>query len=247
MKNILKWKPSRFVYSNNKLIASRDTREVQISSRLMVDLIAELYNLNIKKFCSRRLCDLGCGKVPLYGVYKSYIKENICVDWKNTSHKSEYVDFELDLTRKLPFKKSEFDTIILSDVLEHIPNPENLFKEMKRILKKKGKILLNTPFYYWIHEEPHDYFRYTRYSLMRFARHYKFKIIQLNVVGGMPEVIADILAKNFVKISFIGKTLSSFVQKVAYLFVKNTKFGKKLSFETTRYFPLGYFMVLEKN
>ena len=69
----------------------------------------------------------------------------------------------------LPFGDSEFDTIILSDVLEHIPVPEHLWKEMARILSRNGKIIMNVPFYYCLHEAPHDCSRYTEFALRRFV------------------------------------------------------------------------------
>jgi SAM-dependent methyltransferase len=40
------------------------------------------------------------------------------------------LDFECDLTKPLPFADGEFDTIILSDVLEHVPQPERLWSEI---------------------------------------------------------------------------------------------------------------------
>jgi hypothetical protein len=59
-----------------------------------------------------------CGKVPLYATYRELVTDAICVDWGNTEHKNRHLDRELDLTNNLPFRDDEFDTIILSDVLE---------------------------------------------------------------------------------------------------------------------------------
>ena len=95
--------------------------------------------------------------------------DNICVVLENTLHKSEYLDFECDMKKVLPFMDGELDTIILSDVLEQIPQPEHLWKEMSRILSIGGKIIMNVPFYYWLHEGPHDYYRYTEFALRRFV------------------------------------------------------------------------------
>ena len=138
MKNRDKWQPSKYVYKKGKLIASRNRNEVGVGSRLMADLIAQFYDKTLRKYAKGKLLDLGCGKVPLYSAYKEYITDNICVDWEEGSHKNEYIDFECDLTKVLPFKDEEFDTIILSDVLEHIPQPEQLWKEMYRILSING-------------------------------------------------------------------------------------------------------------
>jgi len=157
MKNKDKWKASKYVYRNGRLASSKDLREVKAGSRLVADLVAVLYDTYIPKYATGKLIDLGCGKVPLFEAYKNYVMDNICVDWENTAHKNEYLDFECDLTKKMPFHDDEFDTLILSDVLEHIPQPEKLWQEMYRILSPKGKIILNVPFCYALHEEPHDY------------------------------------------------------------------------------------------
>ena len=55
---------------------------------------------------------------------------------------------------------------------------------------------MNVPFYYWLHERPHDYYRYTEYALRRFAETAGFNFLLIKTLGGVPEIIADILAKN---------------------------------------------------
>ncbi|MFZ0455698.1 MAG: class I SAM-dependent methyltransferase [Ignavibacteriaceae bacterium] len=245
MKNCNKWKPSKYVFKHGKLVASKDPKEVAVGSRLIVNLIAEAYNFSIPKYAKGKLLDLGCGKVPLFHIYKDYITNNICVDWENTIHKNEYLDFECDLNEVLPFQDEEFDTIILSDVLEHISQPENLWKEMQRILSKEGKLILNVPFYYWIHEHPHDYYRYTEFALRRFVENSGLRLLYLDSVGGTLEVITDIFAKNILLVPKIGSSIAKFVQWFMLLFIK-TKPGKKISKITKDNFPLGYFLIAEK-
>ena len=245
MQNQEKWKPSKFIYKNGKLIASKDAKEVNIGSRLNVELIADFYQSNLRLHAKGKLLDLGCGKVPLYAAYKEFITDNICVDWSNTFHKNEFLDYELDLTKNLPFNDNEFDTIILSDVLEHIPVPELLWGEMTRILTMNGKIIMNVPFYYWLHEQPHDYYRYTEFALRRFAENSGLKLIQLDSIGGAPEIMTDIFAKNILRLPKLGRSLALIAQWVTLRFIR-TKLGKRISVATSSNFPLGYFLVAEK-
>jgi len=245
MKNQESWKPSKFVYRKEKLIASRDPLEVSIGSRLITDIIAEHYDLYIKKYVRGKLLDLGCGKVPLFEAYKDYITENICIDRENSLYNNEYLDLNCDLTQNLLFKDEEFDTIILSDVLEHIYNPEHLLKEISRILAKEGKLLMNVPFYYWLHDEPLDYFRYTEFALQYLIESAKLKVVVLKPIGGAPEILADIIAKNILSFPKTGKLLASSTLWMASIFLK-TNFGKKLSKATAKKFPLGYFLIAEK-
>jgi SAM-dependent methyltransferase len=246
MKNRDAWTPTKYVYENEKLRASRDPKEVGIGSRLIVDIIAQFYHENLQRHAKGRLLDLGCGKVPLFCAYRDYISDNICVDWANTLHKNVYLDFECDLTKPLPFQDEEFDTIILSDVLEHITQPDILWKEMSRMLSVDGKIIVNVPFYYWLHEKPHDYYRYTEFALRRFVENSGLKVIQLKSIGGAPEIMADIFAKNILRVPRIGRLLALFAQWITFSFIQ-TAIGKKISEETMNSFPFGYFLIAQKS
>jgi SAM-dependent methyltransferase len=245
VKNKDKWKPSKYIYKNGKLIGSRDTMQVGLASRLYVDLTASFYDLYLPMYAKGRLVDLGCGQVPLFGAYKDHISDNICVDWANTIHRNEYLDHECDLTQTLPFASETFDTVILSDVLEHVPEPEHLWREMARILTRGGNALISVPFYYKLHEVPHDYYRYTDNALRRFARRAGFEMLLLAPIGGTPEILADLLAKHLQYVPVAGRALAVATQSVAGAF-RNTRLGKKLSAQTGIHFPLGYFLIARR-
>jgi SAM-dependent methyltransferase len=245
MKNREKWVPNKYVYKNGKLLASRDTREVGVASRLITDIIAALYDTYIPQYAKGNLIDLGCGEVPLYEVYRPYTTDNVCVDWENSLHPGMYVDQECDLARKLPFSDGEFDTLILSDVLEHILKPDTLWKEISRLLSLGGIAFINTPFFYCLHEIPNDYFRYTEFALKHFAETNGFKILILRSIGGTPEILGDIFAKHFIHIPMIGRFLAIGVQEITKAFI-STSLGKRISAKSGRIFPLGYFLILEK-
>ena len=245
MRNKDSWKPSKYVYRNGRLIASRDPKEVGPGSRLMVDLIAALYHRNLRLHAKGKLLDLGCGKVPLYAVYREFVTDNVCVDWDSTWHKNEHLDYEFDLRQPLPFADNQFDTIILSDVLEHIPVPDQLWKEMARLLSPNGKIVLNVPFYYWLHEEPHDYYRYTEFALRRFVEVCGLRLLLVEPIGGAPEVMADIFAKNILRLPTCGRPLALAAQWITSVFV-STNLGRNISRVTGQSFPFGYFLIAQK-
>ena len=245
MKNIERWKPSKFVSKKGKLRASRNKTEVSVSSRFAADLVASYYDQYLRDHVNGKLVDLGCGKVPLYESYRIYASECLCADWESTLHQNPFLDITCDLNAPLPFPSEEFNTIILSDVLEHIARPEALWKEMYRILQPGGKIILNVPFFYKLHEIPHDYFRYTRYALQNFASSSGFKIVMLKEMGGLPEILTDLSAKLIYHLPLIGSYLSIGLQHVGK-FVMQLGIGKKLSAKTSQHFPLGYFMIVEK-
>jgi Methyltransferase domain len=120
MKNVQTWAPTKFVLERGRFRASPNPKELSPGSRLLGDLLASCYQTHLKSHCRGRLLDLGCGKVPFYGLYREYVSETVCVDWHNSSHGNDYLDAECDLTKDLPFSDACFDTILLSDVLEQI-------------------------------------------------------------------------------------------------------------------------------
>lgn len=245
MKNAAAWKPSKFVYRRGRLAASRDVCAVGVASRLSADLIASFYERELPRHARGRLLDLGCGHVPLYATYRNLVSECVCVDWAGTAHKNEFLDHECDLSQPLPFADGEFDTIVLSDVLEHIPTPEALWREMARLLAGGGKLIMNVPFFYWLHEEPHDFYRYTEFALRRFVDGAGLELVSLDATGGTPEVLADIFAKNVVRVPLLGKALAVIVQATTEWFVR-TRLGARVSQSTRRRFPFGYFLVAVK-
>lgn len=186
---------------------------------------------------------MGCGKAPLFGAYRQFTTDVQCIDWVNSLHGSDYLDKTCDLTGTIPYPDGSFDTILLSDVLEHLPEPMNCWREMNRLLAPGGKVLLNVPFYYQVHEEPHDYYRYTEFALRRFAESSGFEVVRLEAIGGAVEVLADVVAKLLVH----GKLPSAAraIQYLAWNFSRSG-IGSRILRRASKRFPLGYFMIAQK-
>ncbi|MBE0426192.1 MAG: class I SAM-dependent methyltransferase [Nitrospirae bacterium] len=237
MKNKNTWQPTKFVKTKSGCVPNNNTMHVSVGSRFITGILGELYHDLLKKHATGVLLDLGCGNVPLYDVYREYVTDNICIDW----NKNPYLDYETDFNNFIPLESNTFDTILCTDVLEHIAEPHKLFGEMARLLKPNGKLILAVPFYYWIHEEPHDYFRYTRYALQKFCKDNKLIVVELNSYGGIPEIIIDIISKNVRRF----RTLSNIILRLSH-FILNTQFAKNYHMKTRQSFPLGYYLVAQK-
>lgn len=241
MKNPQHWRPSKFVYHKGILRASRDPGQVAVSSRFIADRIAQVYEGLIKKYARGDLLDLGCGQAPLYIVYKDLTTSQTCVDWNAMTNDIDIVDYKMDLNKGLCFKDDTFDTVLLTDTLEHIYNPEELFDEMERILRPSGVIIVGVPFFYWIHEAPHDFFRYTEFKLRQFCTSRKLKVVFLEAYGGVPEILVDIVAK-----ILSGKRLSANIFRYFSGWISQTKYFVSLSRKTRANFPMGYTLVAKK-
>lgn len=110
-------------------------------------------NLNPKK--GQCILDLGCGdgfylhllsnldiELVLYGV--DYDRNALNSAQKNLYFKA--VNFKrADLREKLPFPDNYFDGIVMSEVMEHLPDDVRCMKEVRRVLKKGGKVVISVP------------------------------------------------------------------------------------------------------
>lgn len=70
----------------------------------------------------------------------------------------------------LPFADASFDTVLLLDVLEHVPDDRAVLDEIARVLKPGGLLLLSVPFLYPLHDAPHDHRRFTAPGLVAAIR-----------------------------------------------------------------------------
>lgn len=107
-----------------------------------------------------KVLDIGCGNKPFE---KIFAEKNTCEFIGIDNNPNSKADFIQDITEPLPFKSYSFDLVILSEVLEHIPEPLKVINEIIRILKNDGILFMSTPLAFPIHGKPYDYFRYTEY------------------------------------------------------------------------------------
>jgi len=237
MKNKDKWVAVRFDKDKKgKIIGNHVQR-----------MVAAYYLPAIEKYASGKLADIGCADVPFYQYYKDLVSENTCVDWDYSASNLSYLDHNVDINEGLPFLDSEsYDTVLCTDVLEHIRKPELLFGEMGRILKEGGHLILGVPFLYWIHDLEYDYYRYTDHILRRFCQENNLEILELEAYGGLPEVVYDLVHKGYEHSNLKGRRLFyPFWQATGKLF---SKMGiiKKISKRTRDVFPMGYLLVARK-
>jgi SAM-dependent methyltransferase len=116
-----------------------------------------------------RLLDVGCGDKPYEHLFLPYVTAYVGVEHEATfGATSASARGKADVSydgRRLPFPDGSFDTVLSVQVLEHTPDPAALLAEMARVLAPDGLLLLSAPFSFRLHEEPHDYFRFSPHGL----------------------------------------------------------------------------------
>ena len=192
-----------------------------------------------------RLLDLGCGTVPLYAQYRDRASSVTTVDWPSSLHEEGHVDVWADLARPLPFDQACAETVISSDVLEHLPIPDVALSEISRVLAPGGHLVLNTPFLYRVHEAPHDFARHTRYSLERLVEDHGLELVTLEEVGGVLDVMGDLWAKILEQVPLVGRPLAAGVCASTSWFGA-TSLGRLVRRTTRAQFPLAHFVVARR-
>lgn len=245
MKNIEQWKPTKYVQRRAGLLGSRDPAQVQVSSRLITDRVAKEYGRLIPRHARGDLLDLGCGQVPLYSAYVSHVQSVTCVDWPGSPHDVSHADILCDVNEPLPIESDSFDTVVCSDVLEHLHSPTVALSEMSRVLRPGGKILLSVPFLYGLHEQPHDYHRYTRFAIQNWCKLFALHPVHVHELGGAGDVLCNILAKLLGRIPIVGGTTSRLMQALWSMF-RSIGLIRRADEKTAGQFPIEYMAVLQK-
>jgi SAM-dependent methyltransferase len=161
---------------HNKTAGNNSSSTLRRSVRRMSDWIDLQWSLLVRaleRVAPRAhgiLLDVGCGDKPFERIFRPYVRQYLGIERQTTFHAtaanlgSSGPDYLYD-GDWLPFEDGCFDTVISIQVLEHTPYPRHLVSEMSRVLKKGGSLILAAPFSFRLHEEPHDYFRYSPHGL----------------------------------------------------------------------------------
>jgi SAM-dependent methyltransferase len=123
-----------------------------------------------------KLMDFGCGRKPYKSLFK--VESYIGVDFYNEGHPhdNEQIDVFYD-GKNIPFEPDTFDSILCSEVFEHLFNLPELLPQLYTVLKPGGKMLITCPFIWPLHEKPYDFARYTPFALRQMLEKCGFDIL----------------------------------------------------------------------
>jgi SAM-dependent methyltransferase len=106
---------------------------------------------------------------------------------------TEYVGLELDTPQNrqtknadiyydgkaFPIEPGSFDVVVCNQVLEHVFEPDAFIREIGRVLKDDGRLLLTVPFVWDEHEQPQDFGRYSSFGLTALLSRNGFEVTEL--------------------------------------------------------------------
>lgn len=105
------------------------------------------------------------------------------------------LDIKSDIT-SIPEPDSSFDAVMCIEVLEHVPDPIRALRELTRLLRRGGTLILTAPFCSLTHFSPHFYQTgYSRYFYEYWLRELGYDIVDLQWNGSYFEYLAQELRR----------------------------------------------------
>jgi SAM-dependent methyltransferase len=167
----------------------------------------------IARYGKGDLLDLGCGNKPYEEWYKPYSSTQTGCDISQSDKHRVDVICPAD---KLAFENNRFDTILCTQVLEHVYNQAGVVKEAYRTMRPGGHLILTVPFCWELHEEPYDFFRITKFGLQKMFEDAGFSVISIKGNGGKWAATFQMML-NSIYSSFKYRTFRSRVVKFFFL------------------------------
>lgn len=236
-----------FLYKKNKRIKvdHRKTSSVLLNN-LQIDLL-----LNNSQYIKGFLLDAGCGEKPYSLIYEELTEKNIGCDVEYCIHDQAAVDVFATLDN-LPFPNTVFDTVLCTNVLEHVAENEKAFSELSRVLKYNGHMLISVPFLYPAHEAPHDFYRYSFYGLIHQMKKNGLDIIEAIPWGGIGMMIlvyCNLFLCRFLKVGVINSFACALQEGVYTIYRKvclKRLISKDIEKTMAKTISIGYFIVAKK-
>ncbi|HEV2038243.1 MAG TPA: class I SAM-dependent methyltransferase [Candidatus Eremiobacteraceae bacterium] len=169
-------------------------------------------------YASGRLLDVGCGEKP-YAAFGSGVSE-----WVGFDDPSNPVADAHGRGESMPFPDASFDTVLCTQVIEHVPEPRDVLGECSRVLRPGGTLIVTAPQYWEVHEAPHDYYRYTAIGLRYLLNRCGLAVIETSLEGTGPKVGAQALnlsIQHWGEKTLFGKSLAGRAIKVPLYVVNN--------------------------
>jgi len=139
-----------------------------------------------------RVLDIGCGTQPLRAFLENrgWLYSGLDVEQRALN-----VKYICSLESPFPddLKKSPYDLVICSEVLEHVADWRQSFRNLADSTKPGGRLLLTVPFIYQLHEQPYDFWRPTIYAIRKYASEAGFDLVDESMLGCGWDIFSTLL------------------------------------------------------
>ena len=118
---------------------------LQTRTKLGLFYRTKFYYPRIKKRLRGNVLDYGCGIGDMLGFLKGGTGVDINPHCVSHCRSLNLRAFVVEKDNQIPLPDDSFDSVLLDNVLEHVSDPEPLLKEIKRVLRVGGNLLIGVP------------------------------------------------------------------------------------------------------
>lgn len=137
----------------------------------------------LNQYADGVLLDIGCGEKPYQKLTQDLVTKHIGLDHPGSSHSKQQVDI-FGTAYDTGVANDSINTVLCTVVLEHLERPQDAINEMHRILCPDGHVVLTVPLFWHLHEEPRDFYRYTKHGLRHLFETAGFEIVVIKPLSG---------------------------------------------------------------
>lgn len=87
-----------------------------------------------------------------------------------------------------------FQFVLCTEVLEHVADWDLAFRNLATLMSPGGRLLVTCPHFFYLHEEPYDFWRPTLHALRYFGSRVGLQVLQAQVAGDAWDVLGTLLA-----------------------------------------------------
>jgi SAM-dependent methyltransferase len=131
------------------------------------------------------LLDVGCGSRPFERLFRGRVEHYLGTDLPGSLYLDASPPDVYARAEALPFRGKSVDTMLGLSMLTYLPEPTRMLVEAHRVLKPGGMLMLEFTQMAPLHDEPHDYFRFTRYGAALLLGRAGFEPIDFIPIGGL--------------------------------------------------------------